>query len=370
VRRLYVGAHRRAYHSDPQDIGLGLYQFDLDGAPAAGHLTPSPQPGWVAVHPNGGVLYAVNEVSDFESGAGGGVSAFAMDPATGHLTLLNSRPTLPRPCHCAVDSTGRFLLVATFVGGSVHLFLLDPDGRIGPEADAHRHGGSSIHPRRQAAPHAHAVAFDPAERFVLVPDLGTDEVRVYELDRAGMRLVPRPERTRRLPPGSGPRHLDFSADGRFAYLMNEMSAMVGVFAYDQATGALSPLQTIDLLPEGFAGHRSGAAIAVHPGGRFLYATTRSHGSSGEPAVRGLDSLSWFEIDPATGELAHRGTIPSGGEIPRSFVFDKAGDTLFVGHQSSGTVVTFRIDRQSGAPVATNQVIETPVPVCLHLIEHA
>ena len=364
---LYVGTHRRAHKADPADIAFGIYVF----AKAPGdvgmnfiHMTPTPQPGWIAPHPSGKFIYVVNETTDFEAAPGGGVSAFSVAPGTGALTPLNVARTPALPCHCEVDAMGQFLLVATFGGGSVHLFRIAAAGRIGAQLDSHQHTGSSVHPRRQTRPHAHAVTLDPANRFVLVPDLGADQIVVYELDRAAGRLVAQPSRNVRVAPGSGPRHITFEAGGRFAYLMNEMTATITAFAYDPAHGALRELQSVDLLPSGFAGLRSGAELAIHPAGRFLYATTRSHGSSGEPPMRGLDSLLWFEIDPQSGFLQPRGSVSSGGEIPRSFAFDRSGDHLFVGHQCSGTVVAFRIDRQTGAPSPTGDVTETPVPVCL------
>jgi 6-phosphogluconolactonase len=201
----------------------------------------------------------------------------------------------------------------------------------------------------------------------LVPDLGADQIIVYELDRARGKLITRPERNVQLAPGSGPRHVAFDPQARFVYLINEMSATITVFAYDAARGALLEIQSVDTLPEDFEGLRSGAEIGVHPAGRFIYATTRSHGSSGEPPARGLDSIVWFEIDQQTGQLHLRGRVPSGGEIPRTFAFDSSGLCLFVGHQCSGSVVTFRIDAQTGTPIATGEVIATPVPVCLCLV---
>ena len=367
-RRLYVGTHRRAQRADPEDIAFGIYEFEAnDGLLTGGNLVETPQPGWIAAHPNTQVLYATNEVRELDGKAGGSVSAFAIEPHKGSLSLLNTRRTPPLPCHCEVDAGGRFLLVATFGGGSVHLFPLMPDGRLAPEADAHRHTGSSVHPRRQTEPHAHAVAIDPRNCFVLVPDLGIDQVLVYELDAARLKLIPRPEQGICLPPGSGPRHLTFGGGGTHAYLMNEMSATISVFAYTSATGGLTPIQTADLLPEGFAGHRSGAAIALHPHGRTLYATTRSRTSSGLPPKPGLDSLVWFDLDGETGRIELKGSISSGGEIPRSFTFDNSGEYLFVGHQGSGTLVTFRLDPLTGRPHPTGQVVQTPVPVCLRLL---
>jgi 6-phosphogluconolactonase len=365
--RLYVGTHRRAHRADPVDIAFGIYL--LCAAPNGGWRVGSAcvetaQPGWIARHPSGRWLYSVNEVTEFEGRPGGGVSAFAIDPDTGVLTFLNSQRTPPLPCHCAVDATGRHLLVASLGGGSVHLFPLETDGRIGPQADAHTHVGSSVHPKRQTRPHAHAVNIDPDNRFVAVPDLGIDKVRIYALDPDAQRLVTRPELTVDLPLGSGPRHLVFDAAGRFAYLMNELSATVTAFRYQRRDGALQAFQSVDLMPEGFEGHRSGAEIRIHPQGRFLYATTRSHGSSGEPAARGLDALLWFEIDASDGRLRLRGREFAGGEIPRSFAFDRSGTHILVGHQASGTIASFRLDLGSGAPTPTGEVVETPVPVCL------
>jgi 6-phosphogluconolactonase len=325
-------------------------------------LTETPQPGWIVAHPHGRHLYACNEVHAIDGAPGGAVSAFELDERTGAPKLLNYRPTPALPCHCAVDATGRLLLVASFVGGSVHLFRLLPDGRIGPEVDRHRHTGSSIHPRRQREPHAHAVVIDPANRFVLVPDLGADRVVVYQIDHTASRLIPRPEQDVRLPPGSGPRHLAFDAAGRRAYLMNEMSASVTVFDYDGEFGALREIQTLDLMPEGFSGFRSGAAIGIHPGG-YLYATTRSHTSSGEPPVRGLDSMVCCEIE-AGGGLRLLSRRPSGGEIPRSLALVGAGSYLLVAHQCSGNVVAFDLSREPASPQPLGEVLATPVPVCL------
>jgi 6-phosphogluconolactonase len=368
---LYVGTHRRAYHADPADVAFGIYVFRQERSGKRFSnvaMTETPQPGWLAVHPNRRFLYATNEVGSFEDSNGGGVSAFEIDPDTGLLRSLNTRRTPPRPCHCEVDATGRYLVVATFGGGSVHLFPLESDGRIGPESDAHQHTGSSVHPRRQTHSHAHAVAIDPANRFVLVPDLGTDRIVVYELEHVSGKLISRSERDVCLAPGSGPRHLTFGPRAGFVYLMNEISATIAVFTYNSADGALQEFQTVDTLPDGFFGLRSGAEISIHPTGRFLYATTRSHGSSGEPPARGLDSIVWFEIDQANGMLRLLGRVNSGGEVPRTFTFDSNGDQLFVGHQCSGTVVTFRINPKTGAPVATGEIVATPVPVCLRFIE--
>ena len=367
---LYVGTHGRAHRADPVDAAFGIYRFcrapgasGFQGLP----VTRTPQPGWLAIHPNGRFLYAVNEIGNAEAGEDGSVSAFAIEPGSGELRLLNSQSTSALPCHCALAAGGQYLLVATFGGGAVHLFALGLDGSLAREADMQRQGGASVHPRRQLQAHAHQVAIDPANRFVLVPDLGTDTVWVYELDRTHGRLQLRPECCVRVSPGSGPRHLSFDERARFVYLINEISATVMVFGYDSGSGALRALQALDLLPEGFGGLRSGAALLLHPSGRFLYATTRSHGSSGEPPVRGLDSLVWFAIDAHSGLLSFRGRIPSGGELPRSLIFDARTGQLLIAHQASGTIVGFEVDPRAGTPRPSGEVLHTPVPVCLQLL---
>ncbi|BBB01336.1 hypothetical protein RVR_8702 [Actinacidiphila reveromycinica] len=368
---LYVGTFPRAYHRDPVDTAFGVYALRVD--PRTGDLrpagsVPTPRPGWLAVHPGGRFLYAMNEVRDFEGHPGGGVSAFAADPRTGRLTALGTVPLgEPSPCHGVVDATGRHLIVATFHGGTVHLLPLGDDGRPGPACDVRRHRGSSVHPRRQTSPHAHSVTLDPANRFVLVADLGTDRLEVYGLDADRGRLSALPDGGACLPPGSGPRHTVFHPTAPVVYLVNEMAATVTVFAWEPEHGGLRATQTAPVLPEGTTGYRSASGIAVHPTGRFLYVTTRSHGSSGEPPERGPDSLVTFLIDPGTGRLLPGGRTATGGEIPRSLVLDPDGRHLYVGHQASGNVVTFRVDPGNGVPEPTGQVVATPVPVCLQMV---
>ncbi|MCC7461554.1 MAG: lactonase family protein [Gammaproteobacteria bacterium] len=369
---LLVGTHRRAHRADPADIAFGIYVFEY--RIAAGRMSiralgmrASLQPGWIAAHPNGRVAYAVNEVERIGATHGGCVTAYRVEPATGTLTELNSRPTAALPCHCTVDETGTLLLLATFGGGSVHLFALENDGRIGPELVRHMHQGASVHPRRQRAPHAHAVHVAPGNRFVLVPDLGTDRLEVYALDAAAGSLQPLAHGGIRLPPGAGPRHATFDECGDHVYLVNEISASITVLAFDREHGSLRARQTADLLPADFAGLRSGAAIALHPGGRFLYASTRSHGSSGEPPVRGLDSLVWFEISPSDASIRFCGRVPAGGEIPRSLAIEPGGRFLVMGHQASGRLEVFGLDPLLGTPVAADQAVTVPVPVCVCLL---
>ncbi len=364
---LFVGTHRRAHRADPEDIAFGIYAFRVDPSGGADSMMPcgmthAAQPGWISVHPGGKFLYVVNEVRTIGGRDGGAVSAFTIDRENGTLSLLISRPLPPTPCHCAVDASGRFLIVATFGGGSVHLFPIEPDGGIGQECDRHIHSGSSLHPQRQTHPHAHAVLLSPDNRFVLVPDLGTDSLLIYGLDSGNGRLIPRPEKAVKLPPLSGPRHGVFAPDARHFYLINEMNATLTVYDWQAKEGRLVSIQAVDLLPPDFDGLRSGAAIEIHPSGRFLYATTRSHGSSGMPSKPGQDLLIWLHVDLYSGLLTLGDRMDSGGGIPRSIALSPDARQLHVAHQCSGNLVAFNLI--DGVPSPTGQVTKTPVPVCM------
>jgi 6-phosphogluconolactonase len=360
---LYVGTY-----PDPAHPATGLYVLSLDpssGDPRPAGMTPTPTPSWVALHPGGRYLYAMNEVPEFAGRPGGGVSGFAIDPATGLLSPVNAQPTRGAlPCHGVVDKTGRYLLVATYRGGTVEMFPIDGDGRLGPACDRHQHEGSSTRPDRQDEAHAHAVTLDPDNRFALVADLGTDTVVHYELDLDRGRLVPHPERDAHIVPGSGPRHLAFHPGARFAYLISELSATVTAFAYQAATGELRELQSVSTLPDGFVGYRATAEVAVHPSGRFLYASNRSDGSGGEPPECGVDSIVWFEIDAGSGRLRRRGRAGSGGMLPRSFVISADGTRLYVANQHSGTIARFLIDAETGDLTPDGDRAPVPAPVGL------
>jgi 6-phosphogluconolactonase len=249
--------------------------------------------------------------------------------------------------------------------GTVELFRIEAGGRLGPALSVHRRAGASVHPRRQASPHAHSVNLDPAGRFALVADLGTDQVAVYELDTERGTLTARPERDVSVAPGSGPRHLVFHPGGRFAYLVSELAATVTSFAYEPADGTLRAIQTVGTLPDGFTGHRAAAEVAVHPSGRFLFASNRSYGSSGEPPERGEDSVAWFEVDQASGLLTPRGRVRTGGDTPRSFAVDPAGHLLYVANQRGGHLEAYLIDQRTGALRRTGPAADVPgQPVCV------
>jgi 6-phosphogluconolactonase len=332
---VYVGAY-----TSPINKGIHAYRFN----DATGKLTDlglaaeSSNPSFLAVSPNRRFLYAANENSD------GAVSAFAIG-SNGALKLLNTAPSRGAgPCHVAVDHAGKWLFAANYNSGSVAGFPIHGDGSLGEASAFVQHSGSSINPQRQAGPHAHSANLSPDNGFVLVTDLGLDQILSYRLD------LTQPVVTK-IAPGSGPRHLAFAPSGRFAYVINEMLGTVTVFQYHAEDGRLKELQTISTLPAGFAKANSSAEIAAHPNGKFLYASNR-----------GDDSIAILHVDPVKGTLTAAGRVPAGGRTPRNFAIDPSGKFLLAANQDSGNIAVFRIDPSSGALTPTAETVNLPSPV--------
>src|SRR5215471_20014373 len=248
------------------------------------------------------LLFAVNEL---EKGA---VSAFSIDSSTGMLKLINKVGSGGAgPCHITLDRSGKFLLVANYNNGSVAVFPVAADGRLSEAGQVVQHTGKSVHPQRQTGPHAHCVTMDPANRFAFVCDLGLDKVMAYNFDSQKGKLTPAATTFAQLKGGSGPRHMVFRPDGKFAYVINELTSTVTAFAYDATAGVLKEVQTVSTLPGYYDGPNTGAEIGVHPSGKWLYASNR-----------GNNTVVLFTIDGAAGTLEYVEEQGTGGKTPRHF----------------------------------------------------
>lgn len=351
---VYFGTYTNA-----KTASEGIYRSRLDvatGALSPAELAaPAKDPAWLALHPDGRFLYALDESADSRRTPGKGLAAYALDPATGALILLNEQDTgSSGSCHLAVDATGRALLVANYGGGGVSSVALQPDGRLGPVVSIILHTGSSANRARQNAPHAHAVVISPDNRFAYVPDLGIDQVVAYRLDPAHAKLAPLTEAPVKLPPGSGPRHLAFHPNAPFAYVISELLCTMTAYRYDIAQGTLSPFQTISTLPPGesIPEGTSTAEVQVHPNGRFLYGSNR-----------GANTLVVYAVDSATGKLTHIENVSTRGKTPRHFALDPTGTWLLAENQDSNTVAVFRVDPATGRLTPTGPLVTVPAPVC-------
>ena len=334
--------------------GIYVARFDSEtGKLSAPELAAQAKnPSFLAVDSQGEHVYAVGEVSDFGGKPSGAVSAFRIEQG-GRLAMLNTRPSGGSgPCHLALDRTGKCLLVANYNSGTVAAFLLDSDGALGKQTSSIQHRGSSVNPQRQEGPHAHFITSDLRDRFALVCDLGLDQVVVYHLKAGKGTLTANAPPGCALPPGSGPRHLVFHPNGRFVYVINELSSSVGVFEYHARRGELKQVQMISTLSPNWRGNNTGAEVQVHPSGKFLYASNR-----------GENSIATFSVDPASGALHFFSCAPSGGKTPRYFTLDPSGKWLLAENQDSDNVVLFHIDPVNGHPVETGETVEVGAPVC-------
>jgi 6-phosphogluconolactonase len=311
-------------------------------------------PSFLAFDPRHRFLFAVNETQEYEGRPTGAVSSFAIDQESGGLTFLSKQPSEGGdPCHLCTDPTGRFLFVANHEDGTVGVFPIGEDGRLGPASDVQRHAGSGPGPT-QAGPHAHFVTLDPTGRLVLVVDKGIDKVMIYRLDAAAGRLIPSDPPFAELHAGAAPRHIAFHPNGRFAYVNGEADMTVTAFAFDPDRGAFTKLHHLSTLPDDAARERvSTAQIQVDPSGRFVYVSNRGH-----------DTIAVFAIDQATGQVTPAGHVHSGGRTPRNFAIDPAGRFLYAANQGSDRIVCYRIDPSTGSLDATGHVTHTGAPVCI------
>jgi 6-phosphogluconolactonase len=339
----------------------GIHTFNFD--PSSGRLTQAQpvarldNPSWLIASADGRFLYAALETETFEGVPGGGVCALAIDRESGALAKLNAQPTHgAAPCHLCMDAAGRFLFAANYTSGSVSAFPLNADGAVGPLAQLIQHFGSGPVADRQEGPHAHFVTLTPDGHFLCAVDFGADSAFVYRIDDRTGALSPDGNLTVRLRPGSGPRHMAFHPNGKFAYVLTELSCQVAVYNFSPSPFGFSELQAVSALPAGYSGVNLSAAVHISPDGRTLYAANRGH-----------DSIAVFSIDEATGRLALLQHVPAQGRCPREFIIDPTGRFLFAANQNSDTVAAFSIERGSGRLAPNGQVVEVPRPACVKIV---
>ncbi len=351
---LYVGTY-----TDKGSKGIYAYRYDPTSALATslGVAAETANPSFLAVNPTNHFLYAVNELQKYKDASSGALSAFSIDRQTGKLQWINEVASGGAdPCYISFDKTGKYILVANYTGGSVAVFPVGADGHLAESSAFVQHKGSSVNRERQEGPHAHWIETTPDNRFAIAVDLGLDELLVYRFNENTGALTPSDPPYTKLDAGSGPRHLAFAPDLKFAYVVNELKSTVTTFSYDAKLGTLQKLTSVSTMPKGFKGENDTAEIHVHPNGKFLFASNRGH-----------DSIAVFSIDGHTGALTLVDHFPSQGRTPRNFEIDPTGKFLFVANQDSNNIVVFRIDLGSGKLTPTGETMDVPSPVSLRFV---
>ncbi len=366
----YVGTYtsplenmRKTQVDLPPGNGRGIHLFEVDRA--TGKLTPAgiyemgTSPSALAFDESRTHLYSANETERIGESEAGSVSAFAIDPETGDLTLLNSVSSGGKgPAHLSMHPSGKFVLVANYFGGSVAVLPVRPDGSLGEASDFKQDEGEVGPAKATNAPpgsfafsghdqaHAHMIEADPSGRFVLHVDLGLDKIFVWEFDDQAGKLTPNAPPSVSLPPGDGPRHFAFHPKGEWLYSLQEEGSTIVLFNYDSETGQLTERQTISSLPPGYAGSNFCSGIQLSADGRFVYVGNRLH-----------DSIGVFSVGK-TGELSFVADEWTRGNYPRSFSFDPSGDFFYSCNQRADHIAAFRVNKDSGQLSFTGQY--TPV----------
>ncbi len=346
--------------------GRGIYLYEMN--PQTGALiernvfATESNPSWLALNPSRPSLYSANEIATFD-GSSGSVTAWSIDGRSGKLTALNTISSEGAgPAHLSVHSSGRYVFVANYAGGTIAVFPIEGNGKLGRATDVKRDEGPVGPMRATSAPprsfamsghdhaHAHMIESDPSGRFVLAADLGLDRIYVWQFDADRGKLSAGNPGWVSFPPGDGPRHFAFHPNRRWLYSLQEESSTLAMFDYDN--GKLNAKQTLSTLPKEFAGTSFTSEISISRDGRFLYAANRLH-----------DTIAFFSID-AEGRLAWRGEEWTRGDYPRSFSFDPSGRFLYSCNQRSDCVTCFRVNTETGALSFTGQYtgIGTPARI--------
>ena len=344
----YVGCYttpeRRA-----RGNGINVYRVDRrSGAFKHVQLVDGlDNPSFLALDATGRHLYSVH-------GDRSEAAAFAVDPRSGHLSLINRQSTGGyNPIHLALDPTGRFLVVANYGTDSLIALPVNKDGSLGPYAGLTTVPGTlGPHRTEQRNVRPHHNPTDPQGRFFYLPCKGADSVLVYRLDRQRGVLVEVKKSAAIARPGAAPRHIDFHPTRALAYVINELDSTITTYRHDRRTGALAPLQVVPSTPAAFTGYSTGAEIAVDRAGRHVYVSNRGH-----------DSIGVFAIDKAKGTLAPKQWVPTKGSIPRFFAFDPAQRFLYVANQGGDSIVTYKVGRD-GLLSPAGRPLRVASPACI------
>lgn len=307
-------------------------------------------PSFLALSADRKYLFSVNENGGEKPGE---ISSFSYQASSGTLTPINKEKSSgDHPCYIATDSRGRFVIAGNYTGGNLTVNPLH-DGHIGPAVQVLQHEGSSVNTARQEKAHVHSTILSPDQKFLLVPDLGMDEVWIYPFDASADKPLNEEKAVRvKTDPGAGPRHLCFSPNGKYVYLMQELSGMVAVYKF--SNGQMQRIQQISSHPSNYLGEIGSADIHLSPDGRYLYASNRGNSNS----------IAIFKVDPVNGKIKWKDLVSTRGVMPRNFAIDPSGNFLLVANQQSNNVVVFRRNPGNGSLKFSGTEISIGNPVCL------
>ncbi|WP_273820390.1 lactonase family protein [Pseudomonas asplenii] len=343
----YVGS-RTTRERNARGEGISVYKVDQEeGSLSLVQVVKDlVNPSFLALNKAGDRLYTVHgDLSD--------VSAFGVDKASGKLTFINRQSCEGKnPVHLALDPSERFLVVSNHITGSLAVMNIAEDGSLGTLNQLLKLEGP-LGPHRVEQPFAkpHFNLFDHSGQFVLVPDKGLDRVFSFRFDHG--KLVPAEQPFVTTREGAGPRHLALPPKAAFAYVINELDSTVTTYRFDAHSGALTALQILPSVPATFTGNSRASEIEVDRSGRFLYASNR-----------GYDSIAVFAIDQGSGLLSPVEFTPTTGKTPRFFTLAPNGRFLFALNEDSDSIVSLAVDPHTGSLRKTGFSVSSGSPVCM------
>lgn len=335
----------------------GIYVYDFNSKNGdvkwVSNTDSVTNPSYLTISKDEKYVYAVNETDGLAQGR---VTAYSFNKRKGELHFLNTTFTGgDDPCYISTSSDNKWLAVANYTSGSAAFFPINDDGTVKPYTQL-IHDSIYRDPGDNATPHVHETVFSPDEKYLITPDLGLDKLMIYHFDPSSVQpfTLSSPSSVASAK-GTGPRHIIFSPNKKFVYLMHELSGTVTTYQYDD--GKFTEIQDLLTYPEGFSGEKSGAEIKISPDGKFLYTSDRGD----------LNIITIFSIDPISGKLTMKGTQSTFGSHPRYFMIDPSGNYLLAANQDSESIIIFKVNKKTGLLTNTGKEIHIPRPVCLQMI---
>ena len=350
----WIGTYTTSNGTSTGSPGIYAFQWDTQQGVMSGihPVGTTSNPSFLVLHPSGRFLYAVNE--DSSPSGTDHITAFAVGDANSSESLRAIGTVSSQglgPCHLSIDAGGKWLFVANYDSGTIAVYPIQSDGRLGQARQVIQQKGSGPFAPNQESAHAHEVVLSPDERFLLSADLGADRIFVYGFEAATGALTPNARQAVVVPAGYGPRHLVFSKDGRTIYVVTELKPSIITLRWNPQQGSLTQLGVVSTLPAADPTEHEAAEIVLHPNGKFLYASNRGHSNT----------IAIFHLDH-DGLPVPAGHVPSNGTLPRFFNIDPSGKFLIAANQGSGNLVTFAIDPSSGALTSVGTAVSVPAPV--------
>ncbi|WP_412967231.1 lactonase family protein [Fredinandcohnia sp. 179-A 10B2 NHS] len=341
----YIGTYTKGESKGIYSFKLATESKQIQEVKPAAELE---NPTYVTISKDNQNLYSVAK-----EGSLGGVAAYKINATTGELIEQNKQLSEgSSPCHIDVNSSNDAVVTAHYHRGTVESYRLTSDNQLTPPTSIIQHTGFGLDKERQEKPHVHYAGFSPDEKYIAVVDLGIDKVITYEVSEGKLSEVS----SLLVKPGSGPRHLTFHPNGKYAYIMTELSSEVIVTKYDSTNGSFTEIQTIPTIPSDFTENNQGSAIHISKDGKFVYAANRGH-----------DSIASFQVDEATGKLTLIEYTSTEGAWPRDFVLDPSEDFLVASNQESSTLVLFSRDSVTGKLELLQKDVQVPDPVCVKFL---